>query len=261
MRYAELLKLFFRFSFMSATEYRLNFFLHLFESAIMLATGLSVLWVVFSQTTTIAGWTWNELLVVMGLYFVGYGAVGLTIGPSIKEFMVDVWRGNLDFLLIKPGNHQFLASTRKIVFWNLVGIGVGVIITGAALVRLGGAIGAEQAALFALALGAGAALIYSFWICLGVASFWTTRMENIMLLYYHLYEAGKWPIAAYPGWLKYTLTFVVPIAFAITVPAEAVIGRLEWPFVLAAMTFGLASLLASRWLFHFGVRHYTSASS
>ncbi len=261
MKYLHLLRLFFRFSFMSATEYRLNFYLYFFESLLMLGTGISVLWVVFSQTTTIAGWGWHELLVVMGLYFIGYGLVGMTIGPSIKEFMQDVWRGNLDFLLVKPSNHQFLASTRKIVFWNLVSIAIGVAITGVALVRLRAAIGPEQSLMFGLSLGAGAALIYSFWVCLGVASIWTTRMENIMLLYYHLYEAGKWPIAAYPGWLKYTLTFVVPVAFAINVPAEAVIGRLSWSFVALAMTFAVASLLGSRWLFQFGVRRYTSASS
>ena len=260
MRYLRLLRLFLRFSVMTAIEYRVNFFLHAFEAAVMLASGLSVLWVVFSQTSTLAGWTWNELLVVLGLYFIGYGAVGLILGPSIKEFMTDVWKGNLDFLLIKPASHQFLACARKIAFWNIVEITTGVVITGVALTRLGATIGLEQALMFVVALAAGASLIYSFWVCLGVASFWTTKMENIMLLYYHLYEAGRWPIAVYPGWLRMTLTFVVPIAFAITVPARAVVGRLEWPLVAAGVTFAIASLVLSRMFFHVGLRRYTSAN-
>lgn len=261
MTYLRLIRLFFRFSVMTAIEYRANFFLHLFEAVIMLATGLSVLWVIFSQTSTVAGWTWNELLVMMGLYFIGYGAVGLSIGPSIKEFMTDVWKGNLDVLLIKPANHQFLASTRKISFWNLVEITMGVAIVAVALTRLHATIGIERAVMFTAALAAGAALIYSFWICLGVASFWTTKMENIMLLYYHLYEAGRWPIAVYPAWLRYTLTFVVPIAFAVTFPAEAVIGRLGWGPVALGLLLGAGSLVLSRAFFHVGLRRYTSASS
>jgi ABC-2 type transport system permease protein len=246
---------------MSQTEYRVNFFLHMFEAGIMLVTGLSVLWVVFSQTRTIAGWTWNELLVVMGLYFVGYGAVGLAVGPSVKEFMTEVWKGNLDFLLLKPGSHQFLASVRKITVWSLVDMMLGVIIIAVALIRLGESIGIEQVLRFVVALASGGALIYSFWICLGVMSFWTTKMENIMLLYYHLYEAGRWPIAVYPGLLRYTLTFVVPITFAITVPAEAVVGRGGWGPVAMGAVFAVISVLLSRLFFQAGVKRYTSASS
>ena len=260
MKHLRLLKLFFRLGLLAQIEYRASFFLHVFEAGIMLLTGLSVLWVVFSQTDTIAGWSWNELLVVMGLYFLGYGGVGLTLAPSIKEFMTDIWRGNLDFLLIKPESHQFLASVRKVVFWSIVEITLGVVIVGVALVRLRTTIGFEQALLFVLALATGAALIYSFWICLGVMAFWTTRLENIMLLYYHLYEAGRWPVAVYPGWLRYTLTFIVPVAFAITVPAEAIVGRLEWPMVAVGLLLAAAALSGSRALFNFGLRRYTSAS-
>jgi ABC-2 type transport system permease protein len=261
MRFLRLFKLFFRLGVLAQIEYRINFLLHCFEAAVQLASGLSVLWVIFSQTPTIAGWTWNELLVVMGLYFLGYGLVGLTIAPSIREFMFDVWKGNLDFLLIKPENHQFLASVRKVMFWNVVETLIGVVIVVVALVRLGADVGVERALLFMMALAAGGMLIYSFWICLATMSFWTTKMENIMLLYYHLYEAGRWPVAMYPGWLRYTLTFAVPIAFAVTMPAEALIGRLGWGVVSIGVTCGLISLAGSRSLFQIGIRRYTSASS
>lgn len=261
MRYLRLLALFFRLGLQAQMAYRANFLMHLFEAVIMLATGLSVLWVVFSQTSSLAGWSWNELLVVMGLYFLGYGAVGLTLGPSIKEFMNDVWKGNLDFLLIKPESHQFLAAFRKVMFWNIVEILLGVALVSVALVRLGETVGVEQALMFTVALSSGAALIYSFWICIGVASFWTTKMENIMLLYYHLYEAGRWPIAVYPAWLRFTLTFVVPIAFAVTVPAQVVVGRLQWSTVGFSVLLAVLSLLGSRAFFNIGVRRYTSASS
>jgi ABC-2 type transport system permease protein len=261
MKRLELFKLFFRLGFMSGTEYRINFFIHLFEVGAMFASGLSVLWVVFSRTPTVAGWTWNELLVVMGLYFVGYGGVGFTVGPSVKEFMTDVWKGTLDFLLVKPEDHQFLASTRKVVFWNLVDITMGAIIVVVGLVRLGTDIGFDRALLFIISLSGGGLLIYSFWICLATLSFWTTRLENLMLLYYHLYEAGRWPVAMYPAWLRYSLTFIVPIAFAITVPAEAAIGRLSLSGATAILAAGLTSVFLSRAVFHVGIRKYTSASS
>ena len=42
-----------------------------------------------------------------------------------------------------------------------------------------------------------------------------------------MYEAGRWPIGIYPPWLRAILTFVVPVGFAITVPAEGLVGRLD----------------------------------
>lgn len=49
-------------------------------------------------------------------------------------------------------------------------------------------------------------------------------------------QAGRWPVGIYPIWLRMGLTFIVPLAFAVTVPAEAVSGRLDpiwivWPLV------------------------------
>jgi len=39
-------------------------------------------------------------------------------------------------------------------------------------------------------------------------------------------DAARWPITIYPGWLKSALTFLVPVAFAVTVPSQALVGRM-----------------------------------
>ena len=36
-----------------------------------------------------------------------------------------------------------------------------------------------------------------------------------------LCQVGRWPIGIYPGWLRYSMTYLVPIGFAVTVPAQA----------------------------------------
>ena len=42
-----------------------------------------------------------------------------------------------------------------------------------------------------------------------------------------IFQTGRWPVGIYPGWLRYSVTFLVPVAFAVTVPAEAVTSRLD----------------------------------
>ena len=76
-----------------------------------------------------------------------------------------------------------------------------------------------------------------------------------------MYEAGRWPISLYPGWLRFGLTFLVPVAFATTVPAEALTGRLDTPTLFGALALAAALLVASRLFWRTGVRHYSGASA
>lgn len=75
---------------------------------------------------------------------------------------------------------------------------------------------------FALAL---AAIVYSFWLVLATFSFWFIKAENILVIFQSMYSTGKYPVAIYPRWLKMAMTFLVPVAFAVTVPSEALLGR------------------------------------
>ena len=105
-------------------------------------------------------------------------------------------------------------------------MGLGVL--GVALARLGEQRRAvARRPRFGVALLAGGAIVYSFWLILATLSFWFVRVENILVIFQSMYEAGRWPVSIYPGWLRFGLTFLVPVAFAITVPAEALTGRLD----------------------------------
>jgi ABC-2 type transport system permease protein len=68
-------------------------------------------------------------------------------------------------------------------------------------------------------------------------------------------------VGIYPTWLSTGLTFLVPVAFAVTVPAEALTGRLTWQTLLGAAALAVALLLLARWVFRQGLRHYGGASA
>ena len=111
------------------------------------------------------------------------------------------------------------------------------------------------------AILAGGVIVYSFWLILATTSFWLVRVENILVIFQSVYEAGRWPVSIYPGWLRFALTFLVPVAFAITVPAQALAGRLTWQVLLGAAAFAAALFAAARVFWRLGVRHYSGASS
>lgn len=261
MNYLRLLGVFFRVSVMGELAYRINFWVQLFQSLLELATSLAGLAVIFSYTDTLGGWQPDEVLALVGVYFLIGGIIGLVIQPSMTQFIESVRDGTLDFTLTKPEDAQLLISVQRVEIWELIDIVLGVVVLGTALLRLGEKVGAWQAVAFVGMLLAGGVILYSFWIILATLSFWFVRVENILEIFRSMYEAGRWPISLYPGWLRFALTFIVPVAFATTVPAEALTGRLSGETLAAAVTLAVALFAVSRVFWRVGLRQYSGASA
>jgi ABC-2 type transport system permease protein len=261
MNYLRLFGVYFRLSVMGELAYRVNFYVQLFQSLVELATALTGLAVIFSYTTVLAGWTSNEMLALVGVYFITGGLIGLVIRPSLEQFITSVRDGTFDFTLVKPEDAQFLMSFQVVNIWKLIDIVMGSAVLTTALIRLGGKVGPAQAASFGLMLLIGALIIYSFWLILATLSFWFVRVENILVIFQSMYEAGRWPISLYPGWLRFALTFVVPVAFATTVPTQALTGRLTGDTLVGAMAAAFVLLVVSRLFWKIGLRRYSGASA
>jgi viologen exporter family transport system permease protein len=261
LRPVKLFGVFFRVGAMNELQYRANFAVQVFQSTIALVTGLAVLALVFGQTTNLAGWSQSELLAVMGVHILMGGVIGCAIQPNMERLMGDVRQGTLDFILTKPEDAQVLISVREFRIWMLVDVVVGSVVLAVAMIQIQGSIGLPTALGFAFALLLGATMIYCFWLILTTAAFWIIRMDEIHELWHGIYDSGRWPVTVYPGWLRISLTFLVPIAFAVTVPAEVLTGRLTVETLAIAVVFAVALVLFSRWWWRFGLKHYAGASA
>lgn len=261
MFYLRLFGTYLRLGLLTEMEYRANFWINIFQTALELGVALGGLVVVFSHTDTLGGWRPEELLVLVGVYFLVGGLIRSLIRPSMEKFMEDVRQGTLDFTLTKPADSQILVSIQRMEFWRTVDVLVGCLVIGVALSRLGSRIGLLDALAFGVTIVAGGLIVYSFWLMLSTASFWFVKVENIQVIFMSMYQAGRWPINIYPTWLRLILTFLVPVAFATTVPAQAFTGRIGAPLVLGAV--GLAGLLLflSRLFWRYGIRFYSGASA
>jgi ABC-2 type transport system permease protein len=183
------------------------------------------------------------------------------IRPSMERLMEGVRLGTLDFVLTKPVDSQLMVSVRQVDIWRLIDVVLGGAVVVFSVLRLGERIGPLQAGAFGLLLLAGVAIIYSFLLLLSTLAFWLVRLENILVIFGSMYEAGRWPVGIYPTGLRILLTFVVPVAFAVTIPVESLVDRLEPITLLGALALAVAFLLVSRWFWRLGLRHYTGASA
>jgi ABC-2 type transport system permease protein len=138
---------------------------------------------------------------------------------------------------------------------------MGLIVLLVAVVQIREQIGPGQALAFAAALILGTLMIYSFWLMMTTFAFWFINIGDILELFQGMYAAGRWPVGIYPGWLRLGLTFLVPVAFAVTVPAEALTGRLTLATLGGAFLLAAGLLALARLIWRLGLRYYSGASA
>ena len=256
-----LFKLFARISIMNEMQYRANFFIQLFQSALSMGTGLIVLSIVFGYTDSLNGWSSGELLAVYGVFYFLGGVMGVVIIPNMWQFMQDVREGTLDYTLTKPEDAQVLISVRQFGVWRIIDILLGIIVLGVAIVQLGLEASWTTALSFGATLFMGVVMVYSVLLMASTLAFWFVRVWELMEMFQSLFQAGRWPVGMYPEWLRIGLTYLIPVAFAVTVPAQALTGRLSPELLAGTFIFTVALALISRRVWFFGLKYYAGASA
>jgi ABC-2 type transport system permease protein len=253
--------LFLKVGVLNELQYRVNFVVQLMQSAIALGVGLVVLALVYSHTNELNGWSQSELLCVLGIQILMGGAIKTYIQPNMTRLLDDVREGKLDYALTKPEDSQLLVSVREVRIWQVVDVVSGLVVLAVGLSKITTDVGPLDAVAFGSALVLGGLMIYCFWLVISTCAFWVVNMWHAVDLFDGIFATGRFPVGIYPGWLKYSVTFLVPIAFAVTVPAEAVTSRLGWPTLVLALVFAAVLFSFTRWFWRFGLRSYTGASA
>jgi ABC-2 type transport system permease protein len=246
---------------MGELQYRANFVVQIFDSLIKLFVGLFGLYLVFSYTTTLGGWSQAELLAVMGVYTLVGGLIRTFIDPNMQRLQEDVQQGTLDFALTKPEDSQLLVSVRETRLWQLTDVVLGLGIIAYAVWQLRETFGLPELITFLFLLALGMLMIYCVWLMFTASAFWFVRVGDVFDIFEGMYQTGRYPVGIYPGWLQGILTFLVPIAFAITLPSEALTNRLTLSSLGLAVAMAVALFCITRLLWRAAVRRYSGASS
>ncbi|MGD2181832.1 ABC transporter permease [Lusitaniella coriacea] len=258
-KYVRVLKLFWSTAIAAELEYRLNFLIAALSSLTNLAGSLFSLFLFYQKGYTFRGWQWEEALIVLGIFTLLQGFSATFLAPNLNRIVRHVQDGTLDFILLKPISSQFWLSSRTISPWGLPDLVFGLIIIFYAGTRLHLSIGNYSAS--AIPLVFGFAILYSLWFMLGATSIWFVKIYNVTEVLRGLLEAGRFPIVAYPTAYRFFFTFVVPVAFLTTIPAETMLGRTHFSWIVGAAILAVVLFLVSQRFWRFALRFYTSASS
>lgn len=258
----DVLRAFFGLGLLNLVQYRAEFFISLLNAGVNLLTQIFALSVIFNQTSDLMGWTSNDLLVLIGIHFFLTGLIGIVMRPSMEALMEGIRLGTFDFLLTKPADSQLLASAQVMAPQAVTDVVVGLGVIGYGVSQLGVTLSLADLGLFLIMLVAGLVIVYSFLLLLSTCAFWFVKLDNILVIFQALFgNAGRWPVTIFPGWLRAFLTFAVPVAFAVTVPAQALTGQLDLGTGLLAIGVAVVFFVAARVFWLFALRHYTGASA
>ncbi|MGK7915619.1 MAG: ABC transporter permease [Prochloraceae cyanobacterium] len=258
-RYLQVLLLFWSTAIAAELEYRLNFLIATLTSLANLVGSLFALFLFYRTGYNFQDWSWYEATIVLGIFTLLQGYSATFLIPNLNRIVEQVEQGTLDFVLLKPISSQFWLSSRSISPWGLPDLFFGGIIIIYAGKKLG--LDIDNYLVSAVPIIFGLIILYSIWFILGATSIWFVKIYNVTEVLRGLLEAGRYPMVAYPAAYRVFFTFVVPVAFLTTVPAEAMLDRTEITWVFGAGILAIGLLLASGLFWRFALRFYTSASS
>ena len=242
-------------------QYRANFVASFASTVFYLLTALLTLSLFFRHATSLGGWDFWEVVVLLGVFNALSGLVEAILRPGIGDLAAQVRSGNLDLVLSRPVDAQVFVTFRHIDIWRLADILLGLGVSAYALLHLGRFPSGLQILAFLVTFVAAALVVYAIWVTLMSLAFWFVSVENIATLFDAVFEGARYPVSAYPAALRFVFFYLLPVAWTTTIPASALTGRLSLTTAVIAAGVGVAALVFSRILWKAAIRHYTGASS
>lgn len=265
MRYIRMLGSLSRYTLAREMAFRGNFLVKISVEVLWLGILLAFYATVFAKTELIAGWDKNQYLFFVGCFFAVNGLIETLFLENCNEFAELVRTGDLDFLLLKPIDEQFLITCRRVDWATGLNSLMGVAVMGTALYRMDWQFDAIRLIAFVVTFVCGTGIAYSFMLLLTSVSVWMVRNQSLMEMWWLFNSLARYPRQIFSrSWAEpigLVFSFALPILLVVNVPADSMVRVLD-PGLIAFTVASTAVLLwASRRFFHYALRSYRSASS
>ncbi|MFN8791655.1 MAG: ABC transporter permease [Bdellovibrionales bacterium] len=259
-KYWSIFKAFVRASLIAELEFRLNFAMRIINDIFWYAAQIFTFEVLFMHTEQIGSWNRAQTRVFLGMLFIVDALYMIFLQENLDRFSEKVRKGDLDLLLSKPINSQFMVSLQRIsvsCFGNFL-IACGWFVW--SLSQLPD-FNWWRILWVALLAPCGFAILYSIRFSVAALCLIFVRADNIQYVWYQLYRLGMRPDSIYAPWLKILVLTVLPVALIASVPARAILDPPEtWVYVWTLTAAPLAVIFSSRF-WRYCLKHYQSASS
>ena len=264
-RYSRLLGSLARYTLAREMAFRGNFLVKVTVEVLWLGILLVFYGTVFSRTNSIAGWNEAQYLFFVGCFFTLNGLIETLFLENCNEFAELVRTGDLDFLLLKPVDEQFLVSCRRVDWSTAPNVLMGIGLMGYALVKMGWVFDPVRILAFLVMFVCGVLIAYAFMLFLTSISVWMVRNQSLMEMWWLFSSLARYPKEIFhKTWAEMigrVFTYALPILLVVNMPAASMVKSLDPPLMAFVLAATVVMLWASRTFFRHALRSYRSASS
>ena len=243
-------------------EYRADFFSAVLASFLGTAASFAFLLIVFSRLPAVRGWKFEEMVFLYGFSLLPVGIFNVfswNLWGFADRYLIE---GRFDRVLLRPVSSIFQVLFESFRLESLESVVTGIVAVVWASRRLGLTFGVLDVLLFGTWAIAGGVIYIAIFLGLTATSFWIEDRIGISPPVFNLMQFGRYPLSIYDTWVRLSLSFVIPFAFASFYPTARFLGRAEFlPHFWAVPLVAAVSLGVALWLWKSGVKRYHSTGS
>jgi ABC-2 type transport system permease protein len=259
-RYLSLYASFIRVGFIADMEYRANFISRVVTDIFWYAAQIIAFEVLFNHAPQIAGWDRAKTRVFLGLLFMVDALFMIAFSDNMERLGEKVRKGDLDLLLVKPINSQFMVSLQKVSTSLVMNFILACCFFAYAFSTLPEA-NALRLLWLLILVPCGLVSIYAFRFIVAATSIIFTKADNMQFMWYQFYRLGMRPDSIYQRWLRLFILSLVPVAMVGSVPARFIVGEPDFYLLAWTILWSSCVLWISHLYWNFALKHYSSASS
>lgn len=243
-----------------AAEYRADLITGTLVSLLWLGVSAVPSIVVSLHTDGAGGWTLPRLMFLLSIWYLMDAVMWIIIVPNIGQWGSQVQTGALDAVLLRPVSSLIMCSLRSLGVQDLpkillaAALGIGAIVTGGGPVSPLAFVASVVATLCAITL------MWAFGVLTSYKVLTKVQFDGSFLLHAG-HNLARVPVPMYGRTMQVLLTWVVPVAFLATVPAQLLFGMTSMWMLLGAVliTVAVVALVVALW--NREVKRYSGAMS
>ena len=260
-KYFQLYSFFNYTSFAIEMEYKINIIIDLITAIFGLIGSIFLLSIFFSNSNFIGGWSFEQALIIQGIYTILNGVTNTWFSPNLKEIVKYIREGTLDFVLIKPVDSQFWISFKRISPSGLIEIILGLLVLIYCLVINEISINLLLIILLSMTLICSISILYSLWFLISTTTIWFVKTWNATEVLRSFLYVGRFPLSSFSFSLKIFFSTVIPITFITTIPSELILGIAPIWKIILELVVSYIFIRMSRKFWKYALKFYSSASS
>lgn len=204
--------------------YRIDCIAGIFSQLVVQVVSLIFIFIVFQNTENIAGWNFEQILLLYGVTRVSIGISGYCFDALYDIGPKYIRNGEFDKILLRPVHPLISIIGASKEFESLADFFIGLGITVYMLYTL--AIPITVLLIFKIIFFSiiGALIIGAINTIFSITSFWTYRSNEIIWSFYRIYTFTEYPIDIYNVFIKILITIILPFAFVAYYPTMDYLG-------------------------------------